>query len=142
MSGSCFGCPETFGGFPPNHQITLLTELLSEQVETLLKTQDPVPPTPEIPQTFTSAAGNVSGVGLRPVPAGDFNITNASMNLGNAADGDRWAFNGESPQPPMDMNFTTDMNMGMGLDDNTFTWEMIGLGLEEPLPPQDTIDEL
>jgi hypothetical protein len=32
--------------------------------------------------------------------------------------------------------------MGMGLDDNTFTWEMIGLGLEEPLPPQETIDEL
>jgi hypothetical protein len=38
--------------------------------------------------------------------------------------------------------FTADMNMGMGLDDNTFTWEMIGLGLEEPLPPQETIDEL
>lgn len=32
--------------------------------------------------------------------------------------------------------------MGMGLDDSTFTWEMIGLGLEEPLPPQETIDEL
>lgn len=40
------------------------------------------------------------------------------------------------------MAFTADMNMGMGLDDNTFTWEMIGLGLEEPLPPQETIDEL
>ena len=38
--------------------------------------------------------------------------------------------------------FTADMNMSMGLDDNTFTWEMIGLGLEEPLPPQETIDEL
>ncbi len=40
------------------------------------------------------------------------------------------------------MAFSADLNMGMGLDDNTFTWEMIGLGLEEPLPPQDTIDEL
>jgi len=30
----------------------------------------------------------------------------------------------------------------VGMDDQTFTWEMIGLGLEEPLPPQDTIDEL
>jgi hypothetical protein len=40
------------------------------------------------------------------------------------------------------LNFPTDMNMGMGIDDNTFTWEMIGLGLEEPLPPQETIDEL
>ncbi len=40
------------------------------------------------------------------------------------------------------MTFSADMNMSMGIDDNTFTWEMIGLGLEEPLPPQDTIDEL
>lgn len=40
------------------------------------------------------------------------------------------------------MAFSTDLNMGMGIDDNTFTWEMIGLGLEEPLPPQDTIDDL
>jgi hypothetical protein len=57
---------------------------------------------------------------------------------------ERWGFSDESPQqPPMDgMNFAADMNMGMGIDDNTFTWEMIGLGLEEPLPPQETIDEL
>lgn len=33
-----------------------------------------------------------------------------------------------------------DMNAGVGGGD--FTWEMIGLGLEEPLPPQETIDEL
>ncbi len=37
------------------------------------------------------------------------------------------------------MAFSADLNMGMGLDDNTFTWEMIGLGLEEPLPPQDRL---
>lgn len=107
-----------------------------------MKTQDPVPPTPEIPQSFSNGSGNVSGIGLRPVPASDFNISNPTINLGSGADADRWAFNGESPQPPIDMAFTADMNMGMGLDDNTFTWEMIGLGLEEPLPPQDTIDEL
>lgn len=41
-----------------------------------------------------------------------------------------------------ELTFTADMNMGMGIDDSTFTWEMIGLGLEEPLPPQETIDEL
>ena len=41
-----------------------------------------------------------------------------------------------------ELAFPTDINMGMGLDDSTFTWEMIGLGLEEPLPPQETIDEL
>lgn len=33
--------------------------------------------------------------------------------------------------------------MGMGgVDSNNFTWEMIGLGLEEPLPTQESIDEL
>ena len=41
-----------------------------------------------------------------------------------------------------DLTFTGDMSMGMGIDDSNFTWEMIGLGLEEPLPPQETIDEL
>ena len=34
-----------------------------------------------------------------------------------------------------------DPNLGMTMDP-TFTWEMIGLGLDEPLPPQETIDEL
>lgn len=38
--------------------------------------------------------------------------------------------------------FGDGMDMNIGLEDNTFTWEMVGLGLEEPLPPQDTIDEL
>jgi hypothetical protein len=54
-----------------------------------------------------------------------------------------WSYNKESPQQPIDdLTFTTDMPMGIGLDGSTITWEMIGLGLEEPLPPQDTIDEL
>jgi hypothetical protein len=77
------------------------------------------------------------------VPAGDFNVSNPSIGIVEGVNADRWGFNGESPQPPLnDLNFTADMNMGMGIDDNTFTWEMIGLGLEEPLPPQETIDEL
>ena len=32
-----------------------------------------------------------------------------------------------------------EMNFGLG---EGLSWEMIGLGLEEPLPPQDMIDEL
>ena len=116
--------------------------LQTEQVETLLKTQDPASTTPEIaPANFTSSS--VSGIGLRPIPAADFNVTNPSVGIVNGVDAERWGFNGESPQAPMDnLNFPTDINMGMGIDDNTFTWEMIGLGLEEPLPPQETIDEL
>ncbi|CZS90503.1 related to Zn(II)2Cys6 transcriptional activator [Rhynchosporium graminicola] len=129
---------------PKRGYVKALEERL-KQVETLLKTQEPVPAVPEMPQSFTNGVANVSGVGVRPIPASDFNISNISnpsINLGSGGDADRWTFNGESPQPPLDMAFTADMNMDMGLDDNTFTWEMIGLGLEEPLPPQDTIDEL
>lgn len=116
----------------------------TEQVETLLKTQDPAATTPELPQTnFVNGQRNVSGVSLPTVTAGDFHISNPALNIGTGVDADRWGFNGESPSAPMDnMAFTADLNMGMGIDDSNFTWEMIGLGLEEPLPPQDTIDEL
>lgn len=58
---------------------------------------------------------------------------------------ERWQFNnGESPQAaPLD-DFGFNANMGMPVNNmpGNFTWEMIGLGLEEPLPPQETIDEL
>ena len=117
---------------------------MTEQVETLLKTQDPIP-SPEVePNTFNGRhALNVPRAGIvRPPPATDFNSTDPSLGL-NGIDADRWGFNGESPQPPLDaMNFQSDLNMGLSMEDNTFSWEMIGLGLEEPLPPQDTIDEL
>lgn len=55
-----------------------------------------------------------------------------------------WNFPDKSPQPGTmdDFNFNASLDMGMNNVGSTFTWEMIGLGLEEPLPPQDTIDEL
>jgi hypothetical protein len=65
-------------------------------------------------------------------------------NMGMNGD-ERWQFNnGESPQgAPLD-DFGFNANMGMPVNNmpGNFTWEMIGLGLEEPLPPQETIDEL
>lgn len=95
------------------------------------------------PTTFAAGQTGVSGIGLASVPAGDFNVSNPSIGIVDGVNTERWGFNGESPQPPLnDLGFSADMNMGMGIDDNTFTWEMIGLGLEEPLPPQETIDEL
>jgi len=112
------------------------TNSFVEQVETLLKTQDPPPvTTPEIiPTSFAS------GAGLGSIPAGDFGIANPTAGILGT---ERWRYNGESPPQHLDnMGFPEGMDMGMGLDDNTFTWEMIGLGLEEPLPPQDTVDEL
>jgi hypothetical protein len=115
-----------------------------EQVETLLKTQEPAAANPEVSSTsFVSGQGTSSGPGLRPSNNADFNISNPSIGITNDGDRERWRYTGESPQPAMDdLSFATNMNMGMGIDDSTFTWEMIGLGLEEPLPPQDTIDEL
>jgi hypothetical protein len=74
----------------------------------------------------------------------NFNVTNPSIAIPSDRDMDRWRFNGESPQTGNvdEFNFNNSMSMGMGNMDNSFTWEMVGLGLEEPLPPQDTIDEL
>lgn len=97
---------------------------------------------PDTQPTFPQA--NVSGVTPRSIPAADFGVSNPSIGIVEGVNAERWGFNGDSPaQLSMDnMNFTADMNMDMGIDDNTFTWEMIGLGLEEPLPPQETIDEL
>ena len=41
-----------------------------------------------------------------------------------------------------EFTFPSSMPMEMPHMSSNFTWEMIGLGLEEPLPPQETIDEL
>lgn len=37
------------------------------------------------------------------------------------------------------VNIVPDIDLAI---DENFSWEMIGLGLEEPLPTQDAIDEL
>ncbi|KAK2626795.1 hypothetical protein QTJ16_003970 [Diplocarpon rosae] len=128
---------------PKRGYVKALEERL-KQVENLLKTQDTVPAVPEVPTNFTLGEGAASGIGPGALPAGDFTISNASISIGNGAEAGRWGLNGESPQPVIDnMAFSTaNLNLSMGLDDNSFTWEMIGLGLEEPLPPQETIDEL
>jgi hypothetical protein len=74
----------------------------------------------------------------------NFNVTNPSITIASDRDLDRWRYNGESPQGNGldEFNFTSNMPMNMNSMDPSFTWEMIGLGLEEPLPPQDKIDEL
>lgn len=90
--------------------------------------------------------------GQRPATTPNFNVNNASIGIAADRDMDRWQFNEESPQAGsgldefnfggnMSINMNSNMN-NIGNMDNSFTWEMIGLGLEEPLPPQDTIDEL
>lgn len=111
----------------------------------MLKTQEPA----DLPQeisgtTFTISNGNISrGAGPPPSSNVDFEVPNPNISVNNERDSDRWQFNGDSPQPVIDdMTFNTSLGLDIGMNDNTFTWEMIGLGLEEPLPPQETIDEL
>lgn len=70
--------------------------------------------------------------------------------MGMAGDGDMegWhQFSSESsPQVGAavdDFNFNSRMGVpANNAGEGNFSWEMIGLGLEEPLPPQETIDEL
>ncbi len=121
-----------------------------EQVETLLKTQDP-------PATAAAAAGTASSPdapqGLS-IPSGtnrnekaaakaNFNVTDPSINIARSRDTDRWHFNADSPPKPGSMDdFSFAGSLPMNTADGNFTWEIINLGLEEPLPPQETIDEL
>ncbi|KAL2269861.1 hypothetical protein VTJ83DRAFT_2045 [Remersonia thermophila] len=112
-----------------------------KQVETLLKNQ-------ELSSGSDSAKGIAMTLDGTPRPqalnqrAGSFNVADPSIGIANGHDMDRWNFNGESPHAaPLD-DFSFNNNMGMGGVDNNFPWEMIRLGLEEPLPPQETIDEL
>lgn len=68
-------------------------------------------------------------------------VNDPSISLAAGADIDQWNFHADnSPQPPQPAGDTFDFN-AIPMQ-NSFTWEMIGLGLEEPLPPQESIDEL
>ncbi|OTA54308.1 hypothetical protein K449DRAFT_389319 [Hypoxylon sp. EC38] len=129
---------------PKRGYVKALEERL-KQVETLLnKTQEPSstngPDTAKTPNvTFEQSRTQ------QTPPTSNFTVPNPSIAISSDRDMDRWRFNGESPQAGGgmdDFNFNGNMSMNIGGMDNSFTWEMIGLGLEEPLPPQETIDEL
>ncbi|EHA57984.1 C6 transcription factor Prf [Pyricularia oryzae 70-15] len=137
---------------PKRGYVKALEERL-KQVETLLKTQD-LPAT-----TATSSAPNMPVIsppggptsqtdqGAAPTAAATANmkISDPVISIAKSRDADRWNYTSESPPQPGsvdEFNFNSRMAVNMGDDGSNFTWEMIGLGLEEPLPPQDTIDEL
>ncbi|KAL7628267.1 hypothetical protein AAE478_002466 [Parahypoxylon ruwenzoriense] len=129
---------------PKRGYVKALEERL-KQVETLLnKTQEPTfnvgPDVTKTPKLIFEQNRN-----QRPAATPNFNVSNPPISIPNDRDMDRWNFNGESPQAGGgldEFNFSGNMPMNMSGMDNSFTWEMIGLGLEEPLPPQETIDEL
>jgi hypothetical protein len=96
----------------------LQTDNVTAQVETLLKDQDPPKQTPAASSNFQAQ---------NAFPQDGF----VSM----ADDVPMYSTSGAPPQDPM-------IGGNLGILDEEFSWEMIGLGLDEPLPQQDVIDEL
>ncbi|KAJ6790104.1 hypothetical protein PWT90_02108 [Aphanocladium album] len=109
---------------PKRGYVKALEERL-KQVETLLKTQEPSQPPQQTSNSAKAAAAPSSAMAVDP-------------------EIDRWNYTADSPRaaPVEDFNFNSNMGMPMNNDASNFSWEMIGLGLEEPLPAQETIDEL
>ncbi len=109
----------------------------------MLKTQDPVTTSPDAAKGSKTSLPHRSNE--KAAAKANFNVTDPSIGIARARDTDRWQFNGESPPQPGsldDFNFNSNIPVDMGNVGSNFTWEIINLGLEEPLPPQETIDEL
>lgn len=107
-----------------------------EQVETMLQTQD---------QSPTNTSPTNKGINNLPINSTQAATGNVPSGLGINSDWADMDTRNDSPNqaaPMDDFNFSANMNMNMNNVGGDFTWEMIGLGLEEPLPPQETIDEL
>ncbi|KAM0314461.1 hypothetical protein ACHAO8_004658 [Botrytis cinerea] len=116
---------------PKRGYVKALEERL-KQVENMLKSQEPTT------TTTSPSTSNASGAGLQTAPTPDINVS--SPNIG--VDGERWRYNNDAQPTLNGMGFSANIGMGMGLDDFPSTWEMIGLGIEEPLPLQEVVDEL
>ncbi|GAD99366.1 hypothetical protein PVAR5_8081 [Paecilomyces variotii No. 5] len=104
------------------------------QVETLLKSQDPEPPRPSAPNPQPSSTFNDASISNDPM-RGMPDLSMLSDNIANSMPSLGGPF-GQSQSDPAGL---AGDSMGFNSD---FSWEMISLGLEEPLPAQDVIDEL
>lgn len=114
----------------PKRGYVKLLEARLQQVETLLNNQNATEQSKESTlQDATSAY--VASTMQQGLP-----ISNEYLNVDKAPNG----FNESiSPGPEgLQSNGTTNATAGEG----DFPWEMIGLGLDEPLPPQDVMNDL
>ncbi|KAH7326673.1 fungal-specific transcription factor domain-containing protein [Stachybotrys elegans] len=125
---------------PKRGYVKALEERL-KQVETLLKTQDPPSSNNAQSNTIPTPMHGVHSTQTTAPPSIPVPNPNAAMGVGPDRE---WHFGGDSPQAGAMDDFNFNANMGVPVSGVTgsITWEMIGLGLEEPLPPQETIDEL
>lgn len=107
------------------------------QVETLLNKQDEPQPKKKNGRVNAQEEGGATGNGM--VPEFDNIITGSTGNFGFPGPNERGVsfVDGSFSQPVLDAMANGDLP---GVD--SFPWEMIGLGLDEPLPTQDVIDEL
>jgi hypothetical protein len=110
------------------------------QVETQLRTKVPKKPTPNLSRVREDRPVEPTRSTVQ-VPAPD---ESNSMLLGldyqGSLEGQFEPMAESSHQYPSSSGA---MMPGTVLDDgNAFSWEMIGLGLEEPLPTQEAVDEL
>lgn len=107
---------------PKDAQMMLTLLSLSAQVETLLKTQD--------------TSGNTD----RPVAGDDLDFSMLDQDGIPSMLGDSETFNVAMPQPSPE---AFNMSNELGYDAvDSFSWELISQGVEEPLPCQEVIDEL
>ena len=99
------------------------------QVETQLKTKDTASPPAVEPNALPPSTTQDSS----SYPAFDPGVM--SMDTSAPMDGLLNTSNFEDPAS----NIIPDIDFAI---DENFSWEMIGLGLEEPLPCQEAVDEL
>ncbi|SPN97812.1 related to Zn(II)2Cys6 transcriptional activator [Cephalotrichum gorgonifer] len=128
---------------PKRGYVKALEERL-KQVETMLKTQEPNAAGGGNPKPVSLALENGASHGQPQGHATNYAVGNPSLGMGGDRDMDRWQYSGESPRTATveEFNFNSNMPVPMNNMNSNFPWEMIGLGLEEPLPTQETIDEL
>ena len=116
------------------------------QVETLLKTQDDTPANKNGTNSIRSATNGIPraqrGDGMVP-DFGDIAVGSSNVDMLphiertiNQHDGPA-----QTPYPHTMLNAATTGSATMPAEE-TFPWEMIGLGLDEPLPNQDVVNEL
>lgn len=103
------------------------------QVETQLKKDSGSPPT--APSTQSPAMATDTAQGATSYIAYDAGSMNVDMTM--PMDGFLSTANNFSASPTA--NMIPDIDLAI---DENFSWEMIGLGLEEALPTQDAVDEL
>lgn len=108
-------------------------EVRLAQVETLLKGQDEPVVEREVSNGGVKRNGSAGGV----APGNNAPVLDVGGNVGVGSNGG--SAQAVLSQGTFNQAQNGDVNMAQ---EEEFPWEMIGLGLDEPLPPQDAIDEL